>query len=689
MRSWRPCWLLTAAVAALSVWAGCSTIVPEPTPQGPRWVEWAEGPPPVGRFVAAVGQATQPGDAADDEADADARRAIRAALDAYTLDALHAFLESDGRHPDPDAPLSREWSDAMVGQVSAGILRSARRHDTWEAPDGGTYVLYRQPTTDVDAAIEAALPEALELADPFGASADQLPGRLHDVLEARATDRMADVHVVAVETTVRPDRTQMPEWPRLGRHDDYPTEEFFTAVGLGPRLPAAESAAREQLAARLDTALKRLFAQVRAEGNTDALAQNTRWLSPLGVRFSGDDLQAARIAERWHDPVTETHYALAALDRATAGMALLRALDGSRPAAADLLASALNQHRAGNHGASLQDYVEAIVSARRTLQLQMEAIVLSPEGLTAELATALEQPLLAEAKEGLQSLLAELVLERAGGDQQWMAPGATPAEPFVVRVVGGEEQEPVGGVPLRLDAGGRTLAAPGFTDQVGVAQWVVDRALPETGDSLQASIGLDALHPDMDTYRLTMPQVTFTYVLRSRANSELVLYIRETTKGGPSPLSPVTTALRRALQDGGFSLMDHSEVLQHATGGLPPPDADDAELLRAFAGLQASVGPGRFVLVAAGEVSTDTTEPVETDGGLLYIVHCTFRVRVLDAAAPATDKAVVTVEGVGKGAYVGSEAEAASRAQAEAATDASAKLMAGLSARLGAPVQTP
>ncbi|OHB24917.1 MAG: hypothetical protein A2X84_04025 [Desulfuromonadaceae bacterium GWC2_58_13] len=111
---------------------------------------------------------------------------------------------------------------------------------------------------------------------------------------------------------------ESPDWIR-GQSSAYPASEYLTAVGLGSARDLAEEEARQKLQARLH----RQSEMDRSEA------------------------EGGRIAEVWHDREADAYYALAVIDRQSAGKLLsaaLAALDrtiAERVAAAEVAGSSL------------------------------------------------------------------------------------------------------------------------------------------------------------------------------------------------------------------------------------------------------------------------------------------------------------------------------------------------------------
>jgi hypothetical protein len=423
-----------------------------------------------------------------------------------------------------------------------------------------------------------------------------------------------------------------------------------------------------------------------------ALAENLRWLEPSTLSFSADNLVAARTAEAWHDPITDTHYALGVLDRTRASQTYGHRIRQARERSESLHASGLNHRKADNHAASLKDHLDAFVAAQEAVECQLKGIVVAPIDESPNFEGMVAEPILSQIGSDLELLLKSITIAKIAGDAQWMPPGAPPKEPLEIKVIAGEPPHGVSQLPVQLRMGydgeviGRAL-----TDAEGAVRWRVNRAPPADSSrpAIVAELDLAAWAPTGNLRRLSVPQAAFTYVLRSRENTLLALHIREDTDEGAEPAQSLAEALREALTAEGFRLVAESDVSEHFETASLTADSSDGEVLGAYATLRQSLGPGRFLLVVVGEVRSRLVEATQTATGKLYIVYCPFEIRVLDSESSNAQQAILTVSGTGKDAYLEKEVEARRRARIDAAAEAAVQLLAGLRQKLGRAASAP
>jgi hypothetical protein len=682
--------MVACALAALgALWgAGCRAVLPEPAVERPAWVREAEHASGGGRFLAATGSArASSAGSAGVQADRVARRRLAAEAEAHVARVTTAFLNARGEYPSPESPVAAEFSRALQAEVAGRLLRRAEAARTWQAPDGDVHVLYQVPMTRVNAQIAASAASAAGYANPFGQSLPQATEQIEEFLAALLEQQLA----AASRDEARPAEAQPPArgpaWLTSGRTGAYPRAQYLSAMGLGADLRSAEQEALGELASRVAASISAL---ARATGAPDAegpLAANLRWLDPAALRFETADLTAARVAERWHDPATDTHYALAVLDRTTAALVYRGEIADALARSAERRAAARNHQRAENFAASLTDYVDAVAAARRTVRLQLAALVTAPEENVPELKAIVSEPLLAEAKQGLAALLGSFTLQKTGGDRQWMPPGVAPAEPLAVRLTAGEAAAPLKGVPLRLLSGHDVpeVLAEAETGADGTAEWRLAEPPPSDAERsvLLIEPDLRALSPGADLYRIEVPQAAFDYVLRSRDNSYFVVHVSERIADGRLLPTPLADALAEAIKAEGLRLMDDPALLARLPAGEPGMDEPVEQVLGAFAEVRDALGPGRFLLIVLGEIRLELQEKTQTPEGELFIVYCPYEIKVLDGALPGEQKTVLSINGRGKGAYLGNELEAARRARTEAAAEAAAQLVSGLRVKLG------
>jgi len=678
----------TSILTLIAAMCGCQGAWPFAAVETPAWVQAPAASDQSGQFLSATG-AGGPGPSAqtaEKDADTDARAKLSAAVSDYTSNALTAFLDAHADYPPPSSPAIREFSALLAAEVAGAMVRQSNMEKSWTAPDGKAYVLYQAPVAVVNGQIAQRLPYCLRHVNPFGSSADQVPGQMQSFLETKLQERLTAAARARAATPEVPHEQVTPSWVQAARQDAYPPAKFFIAMGTSADQASAETSARRQLTATLDADLGRRLERLQRPQANSPLSKNLAWFDLRTTAFAEENLTATRMAEQWHDPVTRTYYALLVLDRAAAALSRRTQITRALEVGASLLASARNHQKAENWTASLKDYLDAQAAACRAVKAQLQGIVLAPEGGAREFEDMVTTPILAEIGTDLRGLLQSISIAKIAGDRQWMPPGVPPASPFKVRVTAGAQSKPVAGLPVRLHLNAESVAA--VTDASGTAQWQLHDPLPEVPrPALAAELDLAAISPEASPFRLTAPSVTFEYVLRSRVNSHLVVHVREKTGAGKIIETPLSDALKLALAAEGFRVVPDSDVLKYSRTSDLDPEAPDGQVLGAFSTLADAIGPQRFLLVAIGEVQVRLERKAKDREGEFYMVNCPFKIRVLDNALPAGQKVIFTVTGAGKGAYLNNEAEATQRARADAETEASKALVNALRQKLGP--QTP
>jgi hypothetical protein len=640
----------------------------------------------MGKFIAAVGVAEPAEDAEETQAAAEraAREMLAATVADYTARTVGAFLEERGEYAPPSSALVAEFTTVLTGEVATGILRYSIQQDVWRGPEERIYVLYRMPLAVVHEEIARRVPYSLQIINPFGADAEKATADLQGFLDERLRERLKAAARERPATAEMPPEQRTPEWLEIGRHESYPAAEFLTAIGLGTDFASAEMSAQSELAARIDAEMAGLVRSLGDAGGEGHLADNLAWLSEGAIGFAEEDLEAAVAVEWWHDPVTDTHYALGALARPDAVEAYRRrAREGLRQAEG-LHTSARNHARAGNYAASLKDYLDALLGAQRAVKWQLCAMVVSREAGDAP--AVVSESIVAPIKQDLQAVLEQIRIEKVAGDRQWMPPGLPPRAPIAVLVTAGDPPAPAPGVPVRLRSGaGGEVVAQGPTDAAGTARWSLSQPPPQPPAEpvIVAELDLAALAPGADLWRLSVPRATFHYVLRSRANSYFAIDIQEEPGGGPGVTSPIADALKETLAAQGFQFLEEEALLQHVKAANLTAESSDAEVLDAYADVRSNMRPGRFLLVMVGQAVPQLVEKAQTESEELYIVYCPYSIRVIDGELPGESKTVLSVSGTGRAAFLGNELEATRRARAAAATEAEDQLARGLAQRLG------
>jgi len=656
---------------------------------GPEWVSRRAESAAQGRFVSAVGTAGPGANPAEMQKRADlrARELLADKMSKYVRRLMVGFLEAHRDYGDPSDPPVREFVSSLADEVAAEVLRAAVRQDTWRGPGGRAYALYQIPASTIERTAVERAGDMLARSNPFNAPLQTVSAELSRFVAWRASglDRSVARPAPAVPP---PSENRPPSWLALGRDQQHPPEQYMTAVGLGPTPEQAEQAARVQLAAQLNAALKSAIKALSQGEQGDPLRQNVAALRIEADAFDPGRLVATRVAQRWHDSRTDTHYVLLAFDRRTAMLVYRQQLEASAARTASLLASARNQQKADNYASSLADYLEAILAARRAVVCQLKALVAGGKASEAQVRGLLTEPILPGARAEAQALLADISIETVSGDSQWVPPGVPLPQPLSVRVSADGGTKPVEGLPLRLVASGtgRFQPVPALSAMDGTAEWRLTVPPPPddgTG-SLVAEVDLERVLSGAAGLGLRVPRARFSFVLRSRANTYVALHLRERTPDGT--LLPTSSAsdIEAALKAEGFRIVEDPALRKLFPDAGIGVDSSEADVLKAFAALRRGLGPGKFLLIAIGEMQKQMGPSVATSQGQLQIVYHRFRIKVFDPDLPGEQKAVASIEGTGKGAYTDDVAEAARRARQDATAAASALLLSELRQRLAA-----
>ena len=675
---------MMAALAAAALCWGCRTGWIPGDAQRPSWVQEPAAGEEHGRLLSAIGVGEPGMEArlATAQADLAARDRLRRLVSDYTRSALTRFMAANPQYGPISDPLSEELVGVVREEVTTGLLRLSTRDEEWHAPDGSVYVLYRLPLTTVHAEISRRTREALASINPFGASAEKAIGDLDEFLKVVLTERLKDAARRRPQVAEAPAAQQTPTWLQTGLHEDYPAGKYRRAIGVGEDLKVAESSARGELAFWLNARLKRLAGRLRTSARDAPLARDLAWLREDALAFTKDDLTMARTAERWHDPAADTYYTFAVLDPSEAAGVLRGRLIEARDQAAGLLVSARNYRKAGNLGRSIREYAEAVAAAARVAALHAKALVVAPD--EGDAVDALEpEPLLDQACREMAELLAEVKLQKVQGDLQWVQPGGPPREPLAVMALAGEPAQPAAGLAVKFSLAEGAAVGRATTDEQGIARWRPYAALQAgpRGSVIIAELELEGLPVDLS--RLPQPRAEFHYMLRSKDNTRLVVYVRERTESGQTLSTPLADALERALRDEGIRLASPEQVQEHVrTDGLATDSPEDV-ILSAFEPLRKALEPNGFLLVVVGDLRPHVTESSPVEGGELYFAKCPYKLRVLDPGLPTASKVVLTVEGSASGAYLEDRLEALQRARREALAKAVPQLVSGLMGKLG------
>jgi len=636
------------------------------------------------RFISASGTARITGDAAAarDAADRLARQSLGDSLSAYTDEALSAFFAAHPEYPSPSFLVSRELIGTLSAEVCAAILRSAAPRQ--ESVDGGkaVRVSYAVEKKSVDAAIERELPRCLEYVNPFGDATDEARVHLGEFLAERARESMKEAIRARPAADEAPPERRLPTWLETGRHKDYPDLTFMTAIGLDPDLEAAAEVGAVELARRAAARLRSAVRRAQADDAQTPLALNLRVLGEQATAFERGDLRGWRIAARWYDPVTETHYVYAVLDRMLAVPAYRRVVEEQFAHASELAASARNHRRAGNWSQSLKAYIEAIAAARAAVLAQARALALAHDTKAEVIHKLIPEPVLVRLTAELAGLLGDVAVDKQGGEGQWLGPDGAFEQPFTVRVTEAETGRPLADLPVRL----RALSAAGtiahaVTDAQGRAALLpaAGAAGSLRGEPLAAELDLEAIASSSPEAGLVGPRVEFRYLVRDRANTRFAVLVQN---DGAETLDG---ALRQAIASMGLELVPMTEILEAMDPRSVSVEMEPAELARALKPLAERGGARRFLMAVVARARPQVAQTLGVEPGAVIIAHCPYTIRLVDARLPVGAGVPPALTGKGRAASTGDSADALNRALEDAAYRAGQQLCVQLRRLFGAP----
>jgi hypothetical protein len=200
---------------------------------------------------------------------------------------------------------------------------------------------------------------------------------------------------------------------------------------------------------------------------------------------------------------------------------------------------------------------------------------------------------------------------------------------------------------------------------------------------LTAEFDVGRAAPGVLCPQLVGPHVEFDYVVRSRANTHFAVILHKRGDDG-LPAYSMASGLREVIRELGFPMLSEEDILKHAPAVDLAPETTDEELRLAFEPLARHIGPNGFLVVVGGWAETHLVQTIPTGDNALYVVHCPWRIRVLDSGLPEGLLGVVLdLRGTGRAASADNRIEAARRALADATADAAEQLEAGLRDRFG------
>jgi len=669
--------------------AGCAGLGGS-TRERPEWVTAPEAAEQASKFISGVGMAAAGGssEAQRARAEQEARGELARAVGDYVLHVLSTFLKTHGNFADAGSATAKEFLTVVSAEVPNALLRQKLQSDGWEDASTGTaYVLYRIPISMVNDKINEKVSFALRNVNPFARGQEKdAADALRQFLNARLKERVA-----LAARRQKPDEgaapaMATPAWLAFGRHDDYPHARFLTTIGLGEDGETAAECARSQIAKQLEAQLVgRLLGYAGSEAGGDMIA-NFKSLRAAHVRMPGEEVLAAKVGETWYDHVTDTHYAFGVLDREVAGSLCGRRARVAFGEGDELLKSASNHHKAENYETALREYAQALARVQEAAVLQLTALVADP-GRTDEFAAlAKDVASLSQITARMGELLGAFSLEAQSGDGQWTPPGVRLHGPLVVKAVAGREARALADVPVRF----RFVKGDGALQQLvktgagGTASCRVDRVdrAEEAVGSIEASIALDDLAPKGDFSGVKGPVVLFKYVLRTKPNTSIALYVDERTIEDKAVADHIVReAVRAALTEAKFTVVP-SEQLPARVATLRG-DAAEKDVLEAFAELDRTLAGKGFLLIVVGEVHCQLLETTKTSFGDLHYVKARVVLRAIDGTLPERPT-VLAVTASRPEARTDNPEEAARGARTKAAKLAAQKLVSALKERFGA-----
>ncbi len=675
--------------AAAVIWAlafaallGCAGLAERDKADQGEWTETPQAMRARGKSLVALGQAGPAGQEPAETADLKARERLAVAIDDYTHAALQEFLDTQ-MQPAAGSAAAEHFTNMVAGEVTSSILRRSPAPVSWRGASGMVSVLYRLPISMVNDQIVESAGQCLDTTNPFDRAPAQVASRLRGFLDSRFREQMNIAARQSPPSPVAPQPGRTPSWLTAGRLADYPTQQYLSAIGFGSDPLQAQESVRRELAAVAQARLRGVLAGLEGAEAT-VLHANVAALADEELRFSTQDLVGVRIVETWHDAVTDIHYALGVLERSGAALVYGRLIRDAFGRAQEGLASVQSNRESGNYLSALADALRALEHAREAVGLQLKGLAVAAGPAAEEIRGLLTKPVAAAAQDALNEALSEIKVLAAGGDGQWLAAGGSLPEPLLVRVVAGPERVAVPGAPVRLDAPGHQgPVASAVTDEAGIARCspMELRSGTATAGKLMAQLDIARLTGSPPPQGLPYPSAQFQYVVRSRANTRIAVYIHEGDARAGTEL--LTQKARRALEAEGFTLVDQQQVMQHVRAA---DDAQEPALSRLLdeQSLRSALPRQSALLLAVAKIKTEIADEVTVEGGTLYIARCTYSLRIADADLPATRATLAELSGAGQGAYVDDPIEAARRAREATPEEMIGRMVQQIRARLPA-----
>jgi hypothetical protein len=352
-----------------------------------------------------------------------------------------------------------------------------------------------------------------------------------------------------------PAYSQVPQWAVSHKNAAYPAAEYILGVGKAMGEKAGETAKR---LAQLDIALQvrmKVKLEIKSIQQTYELNPNQESYADFKIRSTSvvdEELTEPVIVETEVDTLTNTAYALAALQKGKCSATIAAELTEGWKHAKDLQRTAQDLLRQGK----IAEAIQTLIVARACVMELLPKLALHNVLAGAPFP---DEPSLGPSAfaSSVRDVLSEIRIEKRGGDKQKGKTGEDFPEPFIVQVTanGGENSVPVVGAAIEFLNSSGEKCGEAITDAKGIASCSM-KARGNIGPRLRAGLSLPRLGKEFSSALNSSSAVFNCVLLDADAAFSIKIDVRS---------SKVSDALRSAVVDAvkhaGYHVVDMSRFM--------------------------------------------------------------------------------------------------------------------------------
>ncbi len=297
---------------------------------------------------------------------------------------------------------------------------------------------------------------------------------------------------------------QVPEWYTSHQHPKYPGSAYIIGVGSGPSGATGAEAAKKSALSDIATQLR-----VQVQSEMKSVTQNFSVNDDEQVysdfkrqsrTMVNDEITGADVVETVTDDQTMTVYALLVLNRDKYSSGLRSELESGWKQASDLRSAAKDFSAKGRLNEAIQsiNQIKQVIAPLLAKQVMHNAAARAPFAFPSVFNPAALQ-------NDIREMLAQVKIEKKGGDNQKGKIGEKFAQPFAVAVT--VNSVPCSGIPVQFLLDEKTKLGEETTDDKGMVSFAT---IVRSGSAIKAKITLAGLTREFEQ-NLASSAVTFSW----------------------------------------------------------------------------------------------------------------------------------------------------------------------------------